>query len=421
MPSKTIRRQRGDGGLYQRADGMWIGVVDLGYGGDGKRRRKTVSARRQADALAKLRLMRRQLDEHGDLPTKSMTVGAWLAHWVENIAAPRLRPNSREQYRSDVRLHITPAVGRYRLDQLAPRHVREMGQAITDKGRSSTTALRCHRVLSKALSDAVREGQATRNVASLVDAPTRAVATRGALTAEQAVTLLRSVATDHDAASRWSAALLTGARQGELLGLEWDRSGLSDGVIDLSWQLQRIAYRHGCVTGAAAPTCGAARAASCPRRHLDVPHGFDCRQINGALHLTRPKTNAGVRLVPLTEPLASVLAAHQRACAAKGREVSAGLVWTRQGRPWDAPADSAAWRSALEAAGLPAVPLHAARHTTATLLLEAGIDAHTVTAILGHSQVTTSRGYQHVSRVLAAEALSRLGERLHLDPAPSAA
>jgi hypothetical protein len=43
--------------------------------------------------------------------------------------------------------------------------------------------------------------------------------------------------------SRIAAALFTGARQGELIGLELDR--VTD-ELDLSWQLKRFSWSHHC-------------------------------------------------------------------------------------------------------------------------------------------------------------------------------
>src|SRR5699024_11009260 len=133
--------------------------------------------------------------------------------WLERVARPRLKPRTFETYRGYIDRHISPAIGKHRLERLTPAHVRQMHDSITGRGLSSTTALQAHRILAKALTDAMRENHVTRNVATLVDAPAKAVAGRGALTADEARKLLLSVAHDERHAIRWSLALLAGLRQ----------------------------------------------------------------------------------------------------------------------------------------------------------------------------------------------------------------
>lgn len=399
---KTARRDHGDGALYRRAsDGLWVGAVTLAPGPDGRRRRRTVSSRDYATAARKLRELVRAAGDNPDLPSASMTVEKWLAHWVETIAAPNVRPKTLVAYRSDIRLHIVPAVGRYRLDRLGPEHVRAMAGQITSKGRSSTTALRCHATLGIALNDAVREGHVSRNVAALVKRPPKAVNNRGALTVDQAVQLLRHADASGDPlASFYAAALFTGARRGELLGLQDDR--VTD-RLDIAWQLQRLAWIHGCAFGGVQASCGR-RAASCPNRLLEVPPGLEYRVLDGGLVLTRPKSKKA-RVIPLVEPLTSILATRPPG--------PHGLLWTTSsGKPIDPRDATAAWRAAVAAAGLPAVPLHAARHTTVTLLLAAGVPERVIQQIVGHSSVVTTQAYMHVDDAQARGALEGLGRLL---------
>jgi integrase len=406
MPTK--RRQKGTGGLYQRADGMWTGSVDLGFGANGKRRRKVVYSKNQKTAARKLAEARKAVEQTGDIPTATQTVEAWCTYWLEKVAAPRVRPRTLTTYRGHVGQYIVPAIGRVRLDKLGPQHVRQVHTYLAEKGLSSTTAQHAHVTLVKCLTDAVREGLLPRNPAALVDAPRRAVSDRTALTAEQGIQLLLSVDSRNDPmTSRWAMALLTGQRQGECLGLEADR--VFPDRIDVSWQLQRLPYTHGCKT-----PCGRKRGGNCPDRRLVVPAGFEYRDSNRpGLYLTRPKSKAGWRIIPLVDPLKTILERHLA-----GR--TTGLVWTDDGKPVDPKDDNQAWHAALEAAGLPSVPLHAARHTTATLLLEAGVDAHVVAQILGQSSVVVARGYQHVSLALATDAMKALGAALSGDGSPSA-
>src|SRR5690606_34797676 len=141
---------------------------------------------------------------------------------------------------------------------------------------------RCHRLLHVALRDAVRAGRVTRNVASPqhVDAPPAAVSEVAPLTPAEAIRLLGAASTDRYGA-RWAMSLLTGARRGEVLGLEADRIDWQERVITLSWQLQRLRWAHGCQGDAHDPTCGRKRGADCPARHFAAPADFEKRQVHG--------------------------------------------------------------------------------------------------------------------------------------------
>lgn len=359
---------------------------------------RDVAARRLSSLLART---------SADLPATT-TVAVWLEHWLGHVAGPRVRPRTLDTYRGYADRYLIPHLGKRRLDELRPEHVRAMHEAMTSDGLSSTTCLQAHRILARALVDARREGHSTVDLTDLMDAPRRATSTRGALTAEQAVTLLRSV--DGTAmGTRWAAAVLLGARQGECLGLEWDRVDLDAGTVDLAWQLQRLAHRHGCLRRGE-PTCGHIRAGSCPARELDVRPDFEYRPVRGGLVLTRPKSRAGLRVVPLPPSMWQALAWHRRPASGQG------LVWTTPaGGPIDPRADSAGWRAAVAAAGLPAVPLHAARHTTATLLGRAGVSVGVVSSILGHSTAAMTQAYQHADITLQRQAMDGLGGMLALD------
>lgn len=405
----TARRARGSGALYKRKDGMWIGAVDVGWKPDGTRDRRQVSSKNKARASAKLAELRAQAERGAAAPARTVTVKAWLDRWLEDL---RVAPMTERSYRETSRLYLVPTVGKRRLDQLGPQHVRDMLRWIESPipsglGLSPSTTHRAHRVLRIALNAALVDGLVQRNVATLVKPPSLAGKAQATLTAEQAKKLLLSLKPDDELAARWAVALLLGLRQGEALGLEWSRVDLEAGTIDLSWQLQRLGYRHGCDG-----TCGKKRAGSCPARELDVRPGHVHRQLYGSLCLTKPKSYD--RVVPLPPMILAALWAHHEAFGTN----EAGLVFTRSsGLPHDPSDDNAAWHAALAGAGLPRVKLHAARHTTATLLLELGVAEHVSQAILGHSSAAVTRGYQRVSLDLKRAAMGALGDLLQIEPA----
>jgi integrase len=222
------------------------------------------------------------------------------------------------------------------------------------------TAIKAHAVLSSALKTAMREGKATRNVCEMVDPPRKPKVEQGALSVEQAVELMAHLTTREDGAL-WATYLLTGARRGEILGLEADR--VTD-HLDLSWQLLRITD----ITTA--------------------PGDYEYRHLQGTFYLTRPKSQSGTRAIPLVEPLKSILALHMQ-----GR--GDGLVFTRNGLPWDPDGATEAWAKLLAEAGLPDnVVLHGARHTAVELLGAAGVDWDTIKDIVGHSDKKMSLAYR---------------------------
>lgn len=413
---ERARRHRGQGAIYQRPNGTWAAQIDLGVSPDGKRRRKTLYAPNHDAIIKTIEKARSDLRDRGDLPTSDITVEKWLRYWLTDIAYDRTKPRTYASYRTCIEQHIAPAIGKQRLARLAPAHVREMHKTLTGRGLSSTTALNAHRVLSASLNDAVREGRVARNVAALVRAPAKATSKRKGISLADTLKVLRVAGHDKRLGSRWMAAFLLGLRQGERLGLRWSALDLEAGTADVSWSLQRVGWAH---------TDGCARTPrTCPNRLLPIPAGTEHQVLAGNLVLLRPKSRDSRRVIPIPGPL--VVALEQRAmqipCERANYKADHDLVWCNpDGSPLDPRADWQAWRDMLTAAGVPLVTLHEARHTTASLLLDGGVDTRVISEILGHSDVVVTRGYQHVDHSLALRALNDLGRRLELPEADATA
>ena len=157
---------------------------------------------------------------------------------------------------------------------------------------------------------------------------------------------------------------------------------------------------HALALRAGARPCGRRRAADCPDRRADVPAHLEAERVHGGLWLLRPKTVGSLRRVAVPAALADALAEHLAAA-----RPTRFVFESAPGLPVDPRADHRAWRAALAEEGLPAMSLHSARHTCATLLLEAGVPLRTAQEILGQTQALTTARYQHPSLAAQASAL----------------
>jgi len=368
-----MARGKGEGSVTRRKDGTYVGRIelpshDVGPDGNVKRRRKYVYAKTKSELLSKMSTVRKNLEKSGDIPTASMTVDQWCDYWMREIASKTRRPKTVEAYQSVIRNHVVPVIGNVRVDKLTPIHVRKVLSVMDGKGKSSTTQRNAHSIMAAAFADAEREGRIVRNPVDLVQAPLKAVTNLNFLTVDETKRLLAAFLDSPDA-YLWATFLLTGGRRGEVIGLEWDRVG---DVIDLSWQMQRIATNQ------------------------TVPANFERRPVVGGLWWTRPKSRAGWRVVPLVQPLKGILD-EWRKVAPPNRW---GLVFTRMTDdgvriPLDPDYISGLWPKALKAAGITRhIRLHDARHTAVDLLYAAGIAEADIKEIVGHSTVEMSRAYR---------------------------
>jgi integrase len=413
---------RGEGSIYQRkSDGMWVCAIDLGTGPDGKRRRKTVTAATKTALVKKRRQLIRDIEDGIVVTHAGMTVGAWLDVWHADICKTRVRPRVWADYGYAIERHLKPNLGKARLDKLTPPMIRDLHKAIAatpkrvGRGTSKTETVSartvevCHNILSAALKDAVREKLLRENPCLLVDKPSVKSRVREPITVEQAKALLLTSKGD-PLAAMWATALLTGARKSELLGLTWDRVDLDAGTVNFAWQLQQVPWRHGCGTRRDGVwPCRKQAARACPRKVRDVTPDFEFQPVYEGLCFTRPKTSASIRMVPIPQLLVQALRAHQEA----SKPNRWGLVWAQpSGLPVKHRDAVEAWHAACDRADIPRCDLHATRHTTASLLMELGVPAEVIAAILGHATILSTKGYLHTSNPMAQQALAQLGSAL---------
>jgi integrase len=216
-------------------------------------------------------------------------------------------------------------------------------------------------IVSRMLSDLVKQGHLVRDVAALVDRLKRPKKQMATFTEEEVQRLLAYAERDRLAVA-WHLAL-SGLRRGEIGGLRWTDVDLDAGTLTV---------RNNRVS------------------------------VNGAAMETTPKTESSVRTLPLTPALATVL--RRTAATRKAERLALGpdygpgehVVCDEAGRPYHPDTLSDFWRELCAEAKVSQIRLHDARHTCATLMHLQGVPIVTISAWLGHSDPAfTMRTYTH--------------------------
>jgi integrase len=452
MPSSHPRRVSNQRSsiFFSEKDGLWHGWVSMGTRNDGKPDRRHRQGRTRSEVTAKVRQLEAQRDAGRPLqPGRAPTLSEWLSTYFDTIceghvSSGRMAPRTLEDYyRSKARLWITPTLGRHRLDRLMPEHLDAAYAEMYAEGLSSSTVLKVHRILSRALTVAVRRDKVARNVAQLIDAPSPADSEIVPFSQSEARAIIDAARGRRNGA-RWLVALALGLRQGEALGLRWSHLDLETGVIQAWFQVQRSRWQHGCADANACgakwhrapcrdncpvhrhrPECAATcrrRDHRCPRSTCDpracTGHARHCPSRRGGGVEFRPRKGKSKLTLQCPPELLPVLRARRKEQARE--RLAAGDRWqdhdlvfaTLKGLPIDRTEDWREWHQVLREAGVRPGRLHDARHTAGTLLIEQGVHLRVVQEILGHTRITTTERYTHVASPQVRDATERIGRAL---------
>ncbi len=312
-----------------------------------------------------------------DDETRTLSFGAYLTNqWLPGKRIS-LAASTYNSYRRNTELHILPAIGSVGLRRLRPHHLESLYDSKLHPGDGQRrlapkTVYEIHLVVRGGLTEAVRRGLITRNVALVANAPKlRSIPKieQQAWTAEQLRSFLRAAAGHRLFPALWLAST-TGVRRSELLGLRWDDLDTAKATLSVNRGLVSVGYE---------------------------------------LHESRGKTASARRSIDLDATTLSVLAGwrcwQQAEYAAVGVNNPGWMFADADGQPVHPHAISQAFERIARRSGSPVIRLHDVRHTHGTLLIKAGVPVKVVSERLGHATPSfTIDTYQHVLPGMQAEA-----------------
>lgn len=375
------------GGLRQVGPGTWELRVSLPKDATGRYRevtRRIHGTKREAQMALAAFLVEQRGAQAVRRPTeRPTTLPALIGEWLDHVA-PNRSPTTIAEYRRLTRQRIAPALDNVKLDRLTARHLDTLYGQLQREGLSPGSIRQVHAICRRALAQGVRWEYLERNVAdAATPPPVRAKRHNPPDPAGVAKLILSTAELDPDLACLFRVAAATGARRGEVLGLQWP-----------DVEAARVHLRRNVVT------------------------------IAGALTVKDDLKTWRSRTVSIDPGTAAVLAEHRARVEARAGLCGVELgpwVFTRQedgSIPMHPDAVSRAFARARGRVGLPKwIRLHDLRHFMATELLAAGHDVVTVAARLGHgSAKTTLDVYAHVVKGGDEGAAGTMGRLLDGDP-----
>jgi integrase len=371
------------GSIVKRSSGNYAIVYYVG----GRQMWETIGpSRREAERALTAR--KREVDTGTWREPSSETLTSyaerWLAHRdparVGGGGRTRLSPSTFEGYRLNLRRHVLPRLGDRTLSSLRTEDVDRLIAELEADGKAAGTVRNVIVPLRKLLGDAVRQGLLLANPAARADLPPTQDFAGKEIPAEHTEAMRQALVElapldplrrepDLFFVCLFDVALGTGLRLGELRALRW-------------------------------------RDVDRDRKLIRVERAYSRQEVR------RPKSDSGVRAVPLFPSVDAALRELAARAVERGRYAPDELVFgSMRGTPLQ-PSNfrQRVWEKALQRAGLEdeRYRFHDLRHTCVSRLVAAGADVKLVQAVAGHANpLITLKRYSHLLDARVTEAAER--------------
>lgn len=348
------------------------------YDSSGRRRWETVGPNlHEARQVLAERMWERRSGKSRK-PRDKMTVAELVKKWKENYLTVqqqlgRLKPSTISSYQSNLDGHIEPFFGARQLAEVTLASVQEFIKALLGKGLSAKTIGNVIVILKEMFKHAVQWGHLDANPVQYVERPRGEDKEMDVFTPDEIRRLLD--AQEEPLRTLLLTAVLTGMRQGELFGLQWE---------DIDFARHQIHVRRSLWHG----TLGTPKSRR-SRRAIDMPPTLE----QALQHLLTTRRSDFVF------------------CSERGTPLDADNFRHRE------------FPTALRRAELRRIRFHDLRHTYTSLLIAHGAHPKYIQAQLGHASIqTTLDRYGHLMPQLHQAEARKLDQLVFPDQqaAPSA-
>ncbi len=357
--------------------GTWFYVLNFqNEMGERKQKRKRGFKTKKAatDALKEVEV---DMSRGNYVAPAKIRFSEYIYEWLK-VKSVSLSKQTIKLYEINIKIHVIPSLGNLQLDQIKSMHIQRFVSVLRDKGLADSTIKRVFSIVNTCLNYAVKMGILSVNEASKIERLKVNYKKMEIWNIEQINKFLK-VAEGHRYHSVFYIAIMTGLRQGELLGLRWED-------VDLN------------------------------RRVLHV------RQIlehDGKSFKEGAKTKSSVRSIAISSSVKSLLLECKDRLDSERDYLGTDytnlnlVMCTEKGTPIHPRNLIRAFKELSEIAGLPKIRFHDLRHTHATLMIFQNEPMKLIADRLGHSKISTTMDtYGHLLPNMQRDASDRLDQTL---------
>ena len=353
--------------IRKRADGRWEGRITVGHNAYGTPIYKNVLANTQSELMPKLNALKETYAGVELTEDSRMTLGQWLDKWLNEYARFTVRESTLEAYRDLAKNQIKRFIGDKQLSALKTVDIQKLYNKVKDEGRvhehpvlgyalSDSVVRKVHMLLHQALDTAVSEHLIPNNPTNGTTIPKCNYAEKQIFCDSQLDIFLEVIKGEEYWHDFFYTEIMTGLRRGEICGLKW-----SD--LDVNTSKLRI------------------------QRSVSIKKG-------GGVNIGETKTDKGIRSITLPQSVIERLRIRHKTAISE-------WIFPNLLQPEYPVSPAAAYRklkAILKRAELPMIRFHDLRHTFATHAMQGGVDAKTLSSILGHTNASfTLDTYTHVT------------------------
>ncbi|TKH33765.1 tyrosine-type recombinase/integrase [Bacillus cereus] len=359
--------------------GKYFYIVDIGIDPlTGKRKQKKkrgfITKKEAENALTKLLS---EVHTGTYVEPSKLLYGEYLENWF-NTKKHSVGIQTAKVLKGYLNSRIIPSLGNIKLAKLTSLHMQNYVNSLRNEGLKRGTIEKIIKIIRNSLEHAIDLELISKNVAVKTKLPK---ADKEELTVwnEQEVQLFLKVTQDSRYSIVFHMALVTGMRQGELLGVRWKDVDLEKGHLIISQTLSH----------------------------------------DGKTFLLGGKTKSSLRKILLPASTVAKLKKHRAVVLkeklSQGEEYQDNdlVMCTPSGMPINPANIRRSLNALIKKAAVPKIRFHDLRHTHATLLLAKGVNVKVISERLGHSNIKiTLDTYSHVLPTMQEHAVNKIEEIL---------